>query len=189
MANVDNAFGLRLAKVLHGGEPAMMVCNIPATDSTAVGIGDAVRPAGSAAATLGSEGRMTVDQCAANETILGVVVGVDAESNQANTYREASTSRNVHVCIDRAATYYIQEDSVGGALALTDVGNMADLVVAAVDTTTGSSKMELDSSSVGSGAQVKIIGLANIPGNEIGTNAIWEVVLNEHYLGDSAAGL
>lgn len=189
MANIDKPFGLRLVRH-SSAEPECIICNVPAGDATLIGIGDAVRPAGSGAATLGSEGRMTVDRAAAGETILGVVVGVHAESNAANIYREASTARDVIVCVDKSAVYQIQEDSDSATLALTDIGESADLVVANADTVTGRSQMELDSSSAGTtAAQLKIMALSAIPGNEIGANAIWDVKINESYLDEGAAGL
>ena len=73
----------------------------------------------------------------------------------------------------------IQEDSVSSNIAKTDVGEFCNIIVAAGSTATGISKMELDSSNARTGDQCRIIGLAPYVNNEIGTNAIWRVTINE----------
>ena len=107
-------------------------------------------------------------------------------------YREASTNTDVLVCLARDTIFHVQEDSVGGALAATSVGLGCDLIVAGVDTVTGVSKMELDSSAATTSGQMKIMRLADVVRNglrnEIGVNAVWECVVNENNLADASAG-
>ena len=181
MANVDRVNGLRPVRHLDGSpyNGAANTYFIPASDNTAVFIGDAVKSAGSADA----DGVATVAQAAAGEAIRGVVVGVKPVTAESPIYREASTARYVMVADAPDLVFEVQEDAVGGALAATDVGNNADLVVGSGSTATGRSGMELDSSTKAtSTAQLRIIGFAQRPDNEIGDNAKVLVTINEHEL-------
>ena len=179
MANTDTPRGLQPVRDFAGA-PYNGAANkyyIPSTDATAVYVGDAVKLAGSADA----DGVPTVAQAAAGDTLIGVVVGVVADTQESTVYRAASTARYVLVADDPGLIFRVQEDSVASTLAATDVGNNADLVVAAGSTLTGQSGMELDSSSKATTtAQCRIVGLDNTPDNEIGTNANWLVRIVEH---------
>jgi hypothetical protein len=87
----------------------------------------------------------------------------------------------VAVVDDPTVIYEVQEDSTGGSIAITAVGNNADVAVSAGNTTTGMSGMELDSSDVKTAtAQLRILRVVNRPDNELGNNCKWEVVINEH---------
>jgi len=181
MANSDTVKGLKPIRHRNGA-PYNGAANryyIPASDGTAVYVGDAVKSAGSADA----DGVPTVAQAAAGDAIRGVVVAVEPETNDSTIYRVASTARYVYVADDPDLVFEIQEDSVGGALAATDVGNNADLIVASGSTDTGFSGMELDSSTKATTtAQLRILRLVPRPDNSIGANAKWEVMINEHEL-------
>ncbi len=180
MANVDRVRGLHPVKKIDGSQSGVVnTYFIPASDGTAVFIGDAVKSGGSADA----DGVPTVIQAAAGDTIRGVVVGIVPETSESLMYRAASTARYVLVNDDPDTVFEIQEDSVGGALAAANVGQNADLIVAAGDTASARSGMELDSSSAaGTTAQLRILGLAKRADNEIGDNAKWLVSINEHEL-------
>lgn len=181
MANVDRVNGLR--PVAHrNGAPYTGAANryyVPSSDGTAIFVGDAVKSAGSA----DSDGVPSVAQAAAGDAIRGVVVGVEPVTDESTSYRAASTERYVFVADDPDLVFEVQEDSVGGDLAATDVGSNADIVVGSGSTTTGTSGMELDSSTAATtAAQLRILGLAQRADNEIGTNARWLVSINEHEL-------
>jgi hypothetical protein len=177
--------GLRLARNLK--DVPTVRYYIPSTDNVAVYVGDAVKSAGSATA----DGIATVAQVAAGDRILGVVIAVEAEVESSLKYRVASTNRYVDVCVDKNIVYQITEDAVGGALAATNVGQVADLVVGSGNTMFGYSGMQIDSSTAaaGSSAQLKLLGLASIPGNAFGADAVWEVRIHEDELADSANGV
>ena len=188
MANTDRPNGLRPVRHLNGSpwNGAVRRCYVPATDSTAIFVGDAVKSAGSG----DSDGVPSVAQAAAGDSLRGVVVGIEVLGTDLETlYRAASTERYVLVCEDPDVVYEIQEDSVGNDLAATHIGNNGNVVVGSGDTTSGASGMELDSSDVnttGTGAaQLNVLGLAQRPDNEIGTNARWEVFINEHEFGST----
>lgn len=178
MANVDQPAGFRFVRRLGGGSCTIERFFIPATDSTAVFLGDAVKSAGSADA----DGVRTVAQAAAGNTILGVVVGFEPNRDDlTKQYRPASTARYVYVNTDPYAVYAIQEDSDTSTLAAADVGNNCDIVVGTGSTTTGMSAMEIDSSTKNTTtAQVRLLALSQKSDNAIGTNAEWEVMINEH---------
>lgn len=185
MANTDRPNGLRPVRHLNGSpwNGAVRRCYVPSSDGTAIFVGDAVKSAGSADA----DGVPTVAQAAAGNAIRGVVTGIEVLGSDLETlYRAASTARYVYVCEDPDVVFEIQEDSVGGALAATDVGNNADIVVGSGSTTSGASGMELDSSTKATtAAQLNILALVQRPDNEIGTNAKWEVFINEHEFGST----
>lgn len=177
MANSDNVFGARL--VQSGNEYRIRRYSIPASDSTATFVGDFVKSNG----TADTDGTPQVVQAAAGDTLRGVVVAVEPETQASTLHRAASDQRYVLVCDDPDAVFEIQED---GAMAVTAVGGNADVVVAAGNTTFGTSGMELDSSSaVTTTAQLRILGLVQREDNEVGTNGKWLVKINEHELGTS----
>jgi hypothetical protein len=68
-----------------------------------------------------------------------------------------------------------------------DIGKNADVVGTGGSTTTGVSTMELDSSTIADTAalNLKIVGLWNVPGNELGNFAVVVVKINEHLYGST----
>lgn len=189
MANADIVNGLRPSRYMNGA-PWTGQCTeyyIPSSDSTAVFVGDLVKFAGSAS----SDGVATVAQAAASGAVLGVVVGIRKDtptSLDTPIYRAASTAAYVMVVDDPNVLFEIQEDGVGGALAVTNIGQNADIVVGSGSTTTGASGMELDSSTAATTATLplKIMGFVRREDNEIGSaNAKIVVKLNNHQLGSS----
>lgn len=191
MANTDAPIGAVPVRHLDGSpfNGATTMYLLPSGDATATFIGDFVKPGGTAGAAgvfvagINCEGMGTCAQAAAGDAnLLGAVVGFINNPADLNTkYRLASTNRIALVSDGPDVVYEIQEDSVGAALAAVDIGENADIVVAAGSTTTGLSGMELDSSTHNTTtAQLRILRLVNRPGNSIGDNAKVEVVINEH---------
>ena len=149
-------------------------------DSTAAFLGDLVKETSTASA---DGKRKVVTQAAAGDNPLGVIVGFkpDFENESFNTlYRAASTERIAYVAAGNDVLYEIQEDSVGAALTVAQVGLNANVIVGSGDTITGVSGMELDSSTANTTAtlRLRIHGLADKPGNAVGDNAVWLVSLN-----------
>ena len=182
MANVDAPNGLRPVKHLDGS-PYNGLANryyVPASDSTAIFVGDAVQSAGSADAN----GVPSVAAYASGGgNLLGVCVGIEPLTDESENYRAASTERYIWVADAPDIIFEVQEDSVGGALAATQVGNNFDVAVTAgVTTGGGASRMELDSSDASgtATAQLRVLRLAPLEDNEIGDNAKWWVLINEH---------
>ena len=187
MANSDIPAGFRPVKHLCGASWSgkTNVYYIPATDGTAMFIGDAVKSAGSADAT----GKYpTVAQAAATNAIRGVIVGFGTHPNlMANPdnlqmkYRAASTAMYCLVVDDPFVIFEIQEDSVGNSITADMVGLSTDIVVGSGSTITGKSAMELDSSDTATAAgQCKLLNIARREDNALGDNCKWEVLIVEH---------
>lgn len=157
---------------------------IPSTDSTITAVGDIVKLAGSA----DSDGIATVTRAAAGDTPVGIVVGFDWQDRTYENlpdYRPASVAAYVLVADDPNVNFIIQEDSDGGALAATNVGQNADIVVANANSTTGQSQVELDSSTAATTSTlvVNIKSLYQTSDNAIGANAVWLCGFNVHQFG------
>lgn len=180
MANVDAPMGLRPVQHLDGspwnGKVQKFI--IPASDTTAVGIGDPVKILAGGSA----DGYPYVTKVAtAADLIVGVVVGFVPEGVEDldNIYRLASTERVALVCNSPDVIYEVQEDSDTVTLAATDIWKFVDFTTSAVSATTGQSTVEIDSSTaVTTTAQARILGLMQRADNEIGTHAKWHVLLN-----------
>jgi hypothetical protein len=193
MANVDKVRGAKLIGTSRGGPHTARVRTyvIPASDGTAVFLGDFVKSGGSADAS----GLATVIQAAAGDALRGVVVGVNpikgvaiGSENLNRNYRPANVKMHVLVCDDPDAIFEIQEDAVGATTALDDVGENADITVAAGSTATGLSGMELDSSDhKTTTAQLRILGFVESPDNTpASANAKLLVKINEHELASTS---
>ena len=188
MPNVDSVFGFQLVEdnSLSPLEMCIMV------DATAAFVGDAVKLSGTGKAIVGCPHKASVAQCAATDPIYGIVQGflpqmVSTGMDLGKRHRPASV--DMYVLIKPANhqdIYRIQ--SSGTALAATDLGLNADIVVGTGSSTTGMSGMEVDNSTKAAtaGLQVKIIGFDDRPGNSIGTDADLLVRINQSVLGNDA---
>lgn len=190
MANIDAKTGLAFKRMLDGSNPARgQRCVHVSGDSVAIFLNDAVKLAGDADAY----GYPVVAQCAAGDQIYGICTSVEPVTFDSVNYAAGDTQRYVTILpATPQMVFEIQEDSVGGSLALTDVGKVVDLIVASGSTTTGYSGMEIDSSSAASGssAQLRLLGIdLTNPDNAIGENARWEVTINELTLANGNNGV
>lgn len=197
MANVDRPNGFRAVGTISGQsfEGAIRKVYVPSSDGTALAVGDWVKSAGSAdaAGTTPSVTKATV-----GDYVLGLIVAIEhapANAYTASTvnslYRAASTEAYLYINADPELLAEAQEDSVGGNLAATNVGQNIDLIDAGVDTATGNSGMELDSSTAGTG-NTKVFRLHELvdrPNNALGTNARWLVSVNLHELRTQTTGV
>lgn len=108
-------------------------------------------------------------------------------------YHVASTAGYGFVTDSDDIAFTIQEDSVGGNIAITTGGYANGNLIAGSggSTATGLSSWMLDSSTVATGNatyQVKVIGLTRGPDNVIGNYARWMVQLNLSALAQNTAG-
>jgi len=180
MANTNTIFGARYLMDPFGGGATgkLMPFVVPASDPTALFIGDFVRLSGGSSASESALGYLpTIQQAAATEVILGVVegFGVDPDNLQ-RIHRPVSTLRVVWVNVNYNAFFTIQSRGTGAAA---DIGKVGDIVVAAGSAVTGLSGMELLHSDLGTGTgQLKIVGLA--PNSEFGLYTKFVVMINEH---------
>lgn len=193
MANVDRPFGLRPVAHLDGSpfNGKFNTYLVPASDATAMYVGDPVKSGGTAGAAgtivygQNCEGMATVATAAAGNTLRGVVIGFSPlQSNLETLHRAASTARLAYVVDSPDVIFEIQSDDGGAALALIDVGENADILYTAGSAVTGRSAVELDSSThTAATAQLRILGFAQRVDNEAGANfGKVQVVINEHEL-------
>ena len=153
-------------------------------------IGDIVTLAGSAGTAglrvngIDVEGMPTIQEGAVSTDVLGVIVGFYPNPDALGTnHSPASTAAIVMVADDPDLVFEIQEDSDSTSFTADDVGrNVDSIAMLDGNTTTGTSALELDSSvtSVTTTAMCQLLRLAPKVGNEIGTNARWEVRFVEH---------
>ena len=190
MANSNAPRGLvSVRKFAESGYAnALRRYSVPSTYATALYLGDPVIKTGTADANGYSE----VNAAANGGFITGVVVGFEDPASMLLGYGAASTTRAVLVDDNPESLFEIQEDAVGGALAVTAVGLNADLISAAGSTATRASGWMLDSSTAAVTAtlQVKIIEFQHREDNEIATaNAKILVKINKHTELANVAGI
>lgn len=202
-------FGLRPVGTISGApwQASVKQYLIPATDGTAVFVGDMLKTNGAAGAAniivngINCEGMpvgIQGNHATSTVDVVGVVVGfLPDHANLSTRYRLASTNRIALVCTAPDAVYEIQEDGDGGTcLAATAGGGMGTLVATTGNTTTGVSKLVIDSSAGAGTTQtlpVKMLGLSRKPNMKYGTSATdvgtWEVILNSTTWALRPAGL
>jgi hypothetical protein len=192
MANVDRPNGFRPYRYLNGApyNGAFTSYVVPASDGTALFVGDLVKLSATGDANTGLRG---VVQAAAGDAVVGVVVGMEVDPTDLNTpqYRAASTRRVVYVADDPSLLFEAQEDGDTDPLETIDVGQNLNAVVGSGSTVTGASGMELDSDSHNTTATLtlKLMELAQRADNEwvSGGQAYtrWIVKINNHQLGSS----
>lgn len=178
MANVNRPFGFKPVRYLSGQPYSGAVSRYKKEASVIIGVGDPVVLSGSAEAVTGIP---LVTRAAASGTITGVVVAI--EPNRADLSKKhlaAADTGYVLVADEPDLVFEIQEDSDSSNIAITDVGEFCDMIVADANTTTGLSNVMLDSSNAGTGDNCRILGLVQREDNELGANAKWEVMINEH---------
>lgn len=161
---------------------------VPASDATALYIGDPVVKNGSADAA----GVAAVVMATAGAQITGIVQGfLPNGTTDMVGHRAASTAAYVLVNTDPDTLYEIQEDGVGGQLAAADIGLNADFIVAAPGTGSKRSGTMLDTSTKAGTATLplKIMGLSQRPGNEFGAYAKVLVKINKSTEAHASAGV
>jgi hypothetical protein len=184
MPNANTPYGLRPVRHRNGApyNGAATRYAVPASDGTALYLGDPVILAGSADA----DGIATVTKATAGSGayMLGPVVGVEPVTRDSTTYRAASELRYVYVADDPDLIFEVQEDAVGGALAAVDVGLNADWIDGSGSTVTGLSGVQLDTSTKATTntLQLRILGFSQKVDNAIGANAKVLVAINLHSL-------
>lgn len=172
MANSNTPFGLRPVGGIGGGVYSGKITqySVPASDGTAIFVGDPVKLAGTSQ-IINGQVFSDVTQAATGNVIVGIVVGVLADTRDSLTYRAASTQRVLLVCDDPNALFEIQQVSGGTPLTANDVGLNANFVVAAGSTVTGYSGVTLDNTTEATTntLDLKIVGMPNRADNDVGT--------------------
>lgn len=176
------------------GQPASgaaRVYTIPASDSTAVYIGDLVTGK-TTSSTVNGAVYQDVGQSATGDVIQGVVVGVLPDTSTSTTYRVASTLRRVLVNDDPNVLLEATDVSSGTPLAAADVGLNVNFVVAAGSTATGYSGMNLDNTTEATTntLDLKIVAVPNRADNDLSSaSGKFLVRINRHRFVNQVAGV
>ena len=186
MANNDKAFGLRPLGNLSGtGAQKQYGYEIADNQAGAIFQGDLV--------TL-KDGYILQFNPAAHTAAVGVFNGCfynDPTTQKPTFINYYPGSINItqgkivaDVLDDPSQMFILQND---GTSAVTDYGKNADITIGTGNTVTGLSANELDTSTIATTAalNLKIIGLWDVPNNEVGANAVVVVKINEHLYGSS----
>ncbi len=199
MPNLNAPFGLRPVGGIGGGVYSGKISqySVPAGDATAIFVGDPVKLAGTSQ-FINGQVFADVAQAATGNTIVGVVVGVLADTRDSLIYRAASTQRVLLVCDDPNALFEIQQVTGGTALTANDVGLNANFVVGSGSTVTGQSGVTIDNTTEATTntLDLKIVGMVNRadndPGTAVGTGADasrFLVRINRHQYVNQIAGV
>lgn len=162
---VDYAFGMKVSKHGNSGEAHRTNEFDFASGTDAIFTGTPVR----INTTTGK-----VEPAAATESILGVADGVSYTDVKGLFVRDsylphqiATTDGKVIVSDDADVEFEIQSN---GTVVETDLYKLADIVVGATNggvEKTGTSNVELNQASVGTGTQLKIVGIVELGANGV----------------------
>ncbi len=188
MANTNTPRGLTPLKDAgsKGETGGVEMFYVPASDATALYIGDPVVKAGSA----DTAGVASVARAVAAGPITGVVEGfVPNGTTDMAGFRAASTAAYVLVHTDPNTLFEIQDTA--GTIAAADIGLNANMTVGAGNAYAKRSGFVLDSASKAALATLalKIVGLRPTPGNEFGAYAKVLVKINNSSEANATLGL
>lgn len=199
MANSNTPFGLRPVADMFGRpyNGSVRQYAVPASDATAVFIGDPVKLVGTSE-FINGQTFADVAQAATGDTMVGVVVGVLNDTRDSLIYRAASTQRIVLVADDPNALFEIQQVSTGTPLTANDIGMNANFVVAAGNTFTGQSGVTINNTTEATTntLDLKIVGVPNRADNDVGdavgtgaASSKFYVRINRHVYVNQTAGV
>lgn len=186
MANVDKAFGLKpLGNLSATGSQKQYGYEIADNQAGAIFQGDLVTIV---------NGYVVKFLPATHAAALGVFNGcnyVDPTTGKPifSNYYPGSVNItqgiiSADVLDDPSQLFIIQADA---AITQANIGKNADVIGTGGSTTTGVSTMELDVTTIADTAalNLKIVGLYNVPGNELGSFAVLVIKINEHLYGST----
>lgn len=193
MANPNAPRGLIPVRHLNGNpyNGAYNIYSVPASYGTALYVGLPLIATGASDAN-GVPVVQIATAGATNYTIgpmIGIVDGgepIVGVTRDMPLYHPASTNQYILVADDPDLVFEIQEDSVGGSIAMATAGTKnADMIAGAGSTVTGYSGWMLDSSTIGTGStlQLRILRGVERPDNTMAASyAKWLVRINLHSL-------
>lgn len=197
MANTNKPQGLAPVKYLNGADwdGSGNVYHIPSSDSTnSYYIGDVVRLNGSGDAN-GIPGIVKTaagDGGTLGQGAVGVIVAIGTNPNGpwvnpndlTKLSAPATKAQDYYALVvdDPNVIFEVLDGTSGTALAAADIGQNCNLSITANQTTGFVSSSILNNASKAAtlGLDVKLLGLARIPGNGYGYSAKWLVMINSH---------
>tara|TARA_R110000751_G_scaffold69420_2_gene140969 strand:- start:2355 stop:2909 length:555 start_codon:yes stop_codon:yes gene_type:complete len=182
MANADAAFGFSPTRHLSAsGSVRTNKYTITSTTAENIFNGDLV--------IITADGVLT-PHTATEVNNIGVFGGVSYTASDGSyvysDYWPTGTTATEIIAYIYDDPYIVFKCQSAGSTAQTNIGNCCDVVAGAGSTTSGQSGFELNGTMSGTAASCKIIALWDAPENAFGTNAVMEVLINEHLLKDSA---
>lgn len=188
MPNANNPRGLVPLRDASSGRETggLEQFAVAAADATALFIGDPVVKTG----TADGAGVAIVTRSAAAGPITGVVEGfVPNGTTDTAGYRAASTAAYVLVRTDSSELFEIQDTA--GAIVAADIGLNVSMTMTAGSTFTKRSAVTVDGATKAATATLplKIIGLAQKPGNDYGAFAKLLVKINNSTEATASAGV
>lgn len=189
MANPNQAVGLQPWRHAAGGVIRTNAYAIASALAANIYRGSAVKP---------STTTKRIDVCAAGDRVIGVFKGVSyVDANGDSQYRpywatgqttKGSADAEAMIFDDPFILFRVQVSGAAGLIA-TDVGNSADVVIAAGSAATGNSGDMLDqatlTATVATGGQLRVEELSRETCNAFGQYAKAIVRIAEHYLSTS----
>lgn len=199
MSNVNAPFGLRPVNDVSGRPytGAARVYSVPASDATAIFVGDLVKIVATGEIINGSP-YQDITRAASGDTFVGVVIGCLPDTRDSTQYRAASTQRRVLVADDPNLLFEVQQSNSGTPFNVNSIGLNCNVNVGAgstitclsgtvADNTTGATTATLD---------LKIVGMLDAPDNDIGSSASSGTLasrllvrLNRHLFVNQTAGV
>lgn len=170
MANVNAPRGFFLVDSLNGADvSSVQSYPVAVGNGTAIFAGDPL--------TAVNDGTFVPSLAGDGIKVAAVAVGFATSNGRALLYLPASTAGTVIGLPVRGNIFGVQVDE---SLAATDVSATADFVVGTGNVNTGVSAYQLDSSDIGTGQQLRILGKLDTPTNAYGTNCIAKVQFVEN---------
>ena len=179
MANVDTVNGFKPVGNLNGSQlvgAGVRKCYIQTGVAVAVAVGDIVKLQANTASVIVP----CVVNAAAGNTPYGVVTGIEYDpDNLGRKHHPASTGQYCYVDTDPNLIMEVQNNA---SFEDGDIGANGDLVDAGVDTTAGTSGMEINTSTLANTSTLVFhcLGLVEREDNALGTNAKCLVCYNIH---------
>lgn len=179
MANQDSPTGFRALRTLGGGELATNPYEVDSSNAVAIGRQDLV--SGEA------DGNVTRSSADDGNIVIGAVSSIKDENGKPIDFLPANTAAFLQVYDNPNTVYAVQSDS-GTVVNSSDIFATANHVDTAPNADTGLSTQELDSSDIGTGLQLRILGRYRTEDNNFGEeNVELEVVLNENLIKGTAS--
>ncbi|MCP4585329.1 hypothetical protein [Pseudoalteromonas sp.] len=200
MASSDAPFGF----IPYGEVLRARTYAVNTAPTVAIAVGDLVVAGGAVVATPAMGRLMDIEDSAypaSTAPFLGAILAVFDENMFPVAYLAASEAGNgtiagyVLVADHPYQQFLAQEDGVANAIDLDEGGQNADVIGTHTPTAANNyhGKMEIDSSSAGTGAAlaVKLVAphMDDTPADDSNPNARWICQINEHYYGSTIAGV
>lgn len=162
MANVNAPYGfISNDNMLSDDAESLQQYSVLDTNTHPIGQGDPV-----SVLNTGTVGRSAAGD---GDIVVGIVQNIFDSNGRPIDYLPASTAGTVEVTPVTSVNKFRVQCS--GTVAATDVFATADFVASDCNTNAGLSTYQLDSTTIGTGNQCRILGLYNTVNNNWGTNA------------------